>query len=289
MGSREQVVREDGMTAGTVRIRRATAFINGLRLFYLDTDSSKPVMLCLHGRWGRAQTWLDLINRFSDRYRIIAPDQRGHGLSDKPDGGYSSESMAEDAYRLLEHLECESAFVVGHSMGGRIAGYLAALHPEIVRAVAILDVSAAGPTSPPDPLSESDGLTGDWPTPFASHREAIEFLSRTFVRNTNVQYFADSLVETIDGFDFMFSRKAMAALEREVCDWFHLLPRLICPVCLVRAGESLFFSADDALRMTGQIENCTYFEVSDSDHMVYADNPGEFYPQFDAFLEKHSL
>lgn len=272
------------MTRERVIIHRAIAEVNGQNLFYLDTLSSNPPMLYLHGRWGRAQTWTDIIYRYGDRWRVIAPDQRGHGLSSKPEHGYTPEEMADDAAALMDHLNCGPAVVVGHSMGGRIAAYLTARYPDRVRAVAILDVSAAGDS--PEVRQEDDGLTKNWPTPFATYQDAEDFLRLTFARETNVRYFLDSLVETVGGFDFMFSRKAMVELHNAQSDWFDILPQLKCPVCLVRAGESLFFSADDAARMREHIDDCAYFEVLDSDHAVYSDDPAAFFPHFDAFLAR---
>jgi pimeloyl-ACP methyl ester carboxylesterase len=282
----EQKEREN--VSDDIIIHRATASLNGVRFFHLDTGSAEPVMLCLHGRWGRALTWLNFMRRYADRYRIIAPDQRGHGLTDKPDWGYSPSEMADDAYNLLEHLGCNEAIVVGHSMGGKIAAFLTDRHPEMVKAVAILDVSAAeSPKAAATALEpDDDGLTKDWPVPFMTYPEAVDFLKLTFERETNVRYFLDSLVETEKGFDFMFSRKAMATIESEHGGFPDLLPRLKCPVCLVRATESIFFSSDEAGQMRDRIADCTYFEVADSDHMVYEDNPEQFYTGFDAFLQK---
>jgi len=269
-----------------ITIRRATATLNDLRLFYLDTESAKPVMLCLHGRWGRALTWLNFMRYYGGRYRIIAPDQRGHGLTDKPAGGYTPADMADDAYNLLKHLDCQPAVAVGHSMGGRIAAFLTDRHPEAVRALAVLDCSAVDQygLAALDPSVDDDGLTRDWPLPFTTYEQAADFLRLTFEADNSVRYFLDSLVETVDGFDFMFSRKAMATIEKLHRGWLDVLPRLECPVCLVRAAQSIFFSLDDARQMRELIPDCTYFEVDNSDHMVYEDNPTQFYAGFDAFL-----
>ena len=64
------------------------------------------------------------------------------------------------------------------------------------------------------------------------------------------------------------------------------MPQIQCPVLLVRAAESWCLSQEEAQQMRELIEDCTYFEVSNSDHMVYADNPDEFYPQFGRFLDR---
>ncbi len=271
-------------------LKRALTKINDIHIFYRDTVSGARSMLCLHGRWGRGETWVDLIRRYRDRFRVIAPDQRGHGLSDKPEGPYTAEAFAGDAHSLIRHLDCAPALVVGHSMGGRVAGYLAALYPESVRALAILDETAEGPESrigadisvDSDPCD--DGLTKSWRVSYPTYDGALEDLSRRFERQTNVQYFLDSLTETVEGYELMFSRRAMASIGRSYESWYHLLPKIQCPVLFVRAAESWCLPEGVAARMRTLIRNCTYFEVANSDHMVYADNPDQFYSVFDDFI-----
>jgi pimeloyl-ACP methyl ester carboxylesterase len=275
---------------GEPKLRRSLIDVDGVNLFCRDTVAGGEAILCLHGRWGRGETWTDFIGRHRDRYRVIAPDQRGHGLSDKPVARYASEDLARDAHGLITRLECTPVVAVGHSMGGRVAAHLAALYPEDVKALAILDETASGPeklsTLPPEEVSADDQLTNDWPTPYSTYDEASRDLASRFSRESGVRYFLDSLVETVDGYDFLFSRYAMAALAEYNREWYHILPRIRCPVLLVRATESWCLSREDAERMRALIKDCTYFEVTKSDHMVYVDNPEEFYPGFDAFLSR---
>lgn len=276
----------------TFKVKRAVIKVNGLNLFYRDSVSDNQPILCLHGKWGRGETWSDFMVRYKDRYRIIAPDQRGHGLSDKPVARYTGEDFAEDAYGLIESLHCSPAIVVGHSIGGRNAAYLAAMYPETVKALVILDAKADGPdrlsTLPPDEVSSIDNFTNDWPAPYSSYEEAINDLSRRFSYEHKVRYFMESLVEKVEGYDFLFSRYAMSAIDTYYQGWYHILKQIQCPVLFVRAEKSWYLSEDEAIKMKKLIKRCEYFEISKSDHMVYADNPDEFYPIFDQFIKKHA-
>lgn len=271
----------------TVKIYRSVAAMERLNLFYMDTRTNGPAIVCLHGRWGRAQTWYGFMQHYGRKYRVIAPDQRGHGLSDKPVGQYTAQEMAEDVVALLQHLKLDSVILVGHSMGARVAGHVAALYPHCVRALALLDKSAAGPAPNPlslDQIDPVDPLTRDWPLPFVSLAEAEEFLDKTMDSPWSRQYFKNSLTETVGGYRMMFSPQAMAANIAYDEGWFHRLADIRCPVMLVRAKGGEAVPDEDFQRMQALLPNCMSFEASNPDHNVHLTNPEEFYGFFDTFL-----
>jgi 2-succinyl-6-hydroxy-2,4-cyclohexadiene-1-carboxylate synthase len=273
-------------------MKRTIIHANGLNFFCFDTGADKPVILCLHGRWGRSETWSPFMNRYCDRFRLIAPDQRGHGLSDKPLSRYATEDLAADAYHIVRELGCRQIVAVGHSMGGRVAAQLAASHPELVRALAILDCTADGDpqvsSQPPEQVAPVDDLTKDWPTPYFTLADARADLEKRFPLASNVEYFMQSLHETTAGYDFFFSRRAMAAIGYYNAQWFDLLPRIQCPTLFVRAADSWDLPRETAEKMRALIRDVEYAEISGSDHMVYADNPADFYPLMDNFLSRVS-
>lgn len=274
----------------TVKIHRNIIRINDVDIFYMDTQTQGETILCLHGRWGRAETWADFIQHYGEQYRVIAPDQRGHGLSGKPVSKYTSAEMASDILGLMDHLKINKVILVGHSMGASIAGYFAATYPDRLRGVAILDKTAAGPkkpnTTPLEEIPAVDPITKDWPLPFRSLKEAQEYIKSDMESELSYQYFMNSLIEGIDGYHMMFSAQAMAANIAFYQDWFDLLPRIKCPVLLIRAGGQGAVSDEDFSRMQSMIPDCLAFEMSDPDHNVHLSNKEEFYGSIDQFLCK---
>lgn len=271
-----------------VKIHRSIAKLKDVDLFYFDTKTDGPTVVCLHGRWGRAEAWYDFIQHYGVRYRIIAPDQRGHGLSGKPVCKYTAEEMAEDVRELLDFLGIDTAVVVGHSMGGRVAGYFAAMYPERVKALALLDKSAAR-LSPPNALTLEqipavDPLTADWPLPFSSIYEAMDFIRANTESALSYQYFMNSLTETAEGYRMLFSPQAMAANIAFEEEWFHLLPGYRFPVLVLRARGGDAVSDEDFAKMRSMITGCMAREVSNPDHNVHLANKEEFYGYFDEFL-----
>lgn len=105
-----------------------------------DGVASAPPLLLLHGLASSAHIW-DLVapNLAQDR-RVVALDQRGHGLSDKPDDGYDFASIVADDLAAVDALGLGERFVVaGHSWGANVALELAAFRPERVAALLLID------------------------------------------------------------------------------------------------------------------------------------------------------
>ncbi|MGH7925574.1 MAG: alpha/beta fold hydrolase [Candidatus Binatus sp.] len=113
----------------------------GVRIHYHDTGSGEPVVL-VHGfassaehNWG-GTGWMAMLSR---QYRVIAPDVRGHGLSDKPRAreAYGYAGMGADVTRLMDHLAIARAPLIGYSMGASIAIELMLTRPGRFRAIVL--------------------------------------------------------------------------------------------------------------------------------------------------------
>ena len=98
-----------------------------------------PLMLFFHGITSNSAVFAPLTARLSDRFTTIAVDQRGHGLSDKPESGYDADDYAEDIAGLIRILDRGPAILVGHSLGSRNSVTAAARYPELVRSVIAID------------------------------------------------------------------------------------------------------------------------------------------------------
>lgn len=101
------------------------AQINGARMFYEEAGAQDaPALLFLHGYPLDRSMWAAQLAAFSDRFRCIAPDLRGHGQSELggvPADQHSLDLLADDVVTLLNHLRIPSAIVCGLSMGGYLA------------------------------------------------------------------------------------------------------------------------------------------------------------------------
>jgi pimeloyl-ACP methyl ester carboxylesterase len=120
------------------------ADVGELRLRFLDWGGDGPPVLALHGLASSAH-WYDLVApMLRDRYRVIAPDQRGHGQTTQADHGYDWQTLASDVAGLMDHLQIPQAAVLGHSWGCNVAINLAARFPGRVSALAMIDGGLGG-------------------------------------------------------------------------------------------------------------------------------------------------
>src|SRR3954447_26799260 len=114
---------------------------SGLKLHYQRTGRG-PDLVMIHGLTGNLAVWhLKIIPMLMDRFRTLSYDLRGHGYSEMPPSGYSSDDMARDLEGLLDKLGIEQADLVGHSFGADIALYFALVHPERVRKVVAIEAA----------------------------------------------------------------------------------------------------------------------------------------------------
>ncbi len=121
-----------------------TIDVDGISCRVIDSGQGEPVLL-LHGIGGSADEWSKVIPQLSTRFRVLAPDAPGHGLSQKPDGPAHTYDLAYYTrliLGLLDALGIERIPVVGMSAGGAIALNLATAMPD--RVASLILVSSAG-------------------------------------------------------------------------------------------------------------------------------------------------
>jgi pimeloyl-ACP methyl ester carboxylesterase len=113
--------------------------VNGIRVHYLEWGRGDSTIVLLHGLYDSSDTWSAIAPLLADNYRIIAPDRRGAGLSDKPRVGYDYQTLARDVELLIVTLKLRGVCLVGHSAGAGVAMTLAATAPERIDRLVLID------------------------------------------------------------------------------------------------------------------------------------------------------
>lgn len=95
--------------------------VNNLRVRYLDSNKRGTPLLLLHGLGGSIESWTNNIGFLSTKFRIIALDLPGFGLSDKPKINYSINFYVSFLEKFIKRLKLSHFFIIGSSLGGHIA------------------------------------------------------------------------------------------------------------------------------------------------------------------------
>ena len=136
--------------------------VNGLRMHFLE-EGSGPLVLLLHGFPEFSGTWRHQVRALAEGgYRVVAPDQRGYGLTDCPEreDAYTMLHLVGDVIGLLDALEAPQAVVVGHDWGAPVAWNAALMRPDRVRAVVGLSMPASA-RAPLRPTERMRHVFGD--------------------------------------------------------------------------------------------------------------------------------
>ncbi len=113
----------------------------GVKIHYA-TMGSGPLVVMIHGFPDYWYTWRKQMAGLADKYQIVAIDQRGYNLSDKPEGAdnYAVRLLVSDVRAVIKHFGRDHAIIVGHEWGGVVAWQLALNAPQFVERLIILNV-----------------------------------------------------------------------------------------------------------------------------------------------------
>ncbi|MFE7458604.1 alpha/beta fold hydrolase [Streptomyces sp. NPDC057554] len=257
------------MTFTVPEATRVDLDLDGRRLSCLDFGGPGRPLLALHGHFSEGRTFTPLARALAPDWRVIAPDQRGHGESDRP-ADYHRRGYLADAVAVLDRLGPGPVVVLGHSLGGVNAYQLAARHPDRVRALVVEDVGA---------VVEGDlSFCLSWPHRAPDRAALIEGLGGS------APYLAEAIRAYDDGWGLAFHPEDMVASQRLLRgdhwdDWL----ATDCPALLVHGARSGTLSTGHAEAMAERRPHTRLVRLP-TGHTVHATDPEGFATAVRAFL-----
>lgn len=139
----------------------AYADVNGLHLYYETFEAaggigtaSNPPLILLHGGLGSGEMFGPLLPALAEGRRLVVPDLQGHGRTADIDRPIDIQLMAEDIAALIHRLALPKVDVLGYSLGGGVALFLAARHPDLVRRAIIVSANVRRDAIPAEMLAQ---------------------------------------------------------------------------------------------------------------------------------------
>jgi len=255
------------------------------QLYYEDQGQGQVVVF-IHGLWASSRVFHKQLPYFIQRYRTIALDLRGHGLSPHVQSGHTVPIYAQDVRALMQELRVTDAVLVGHSMGALIVwDYLKQFGADNVKATVVIDQPA------------SDFRWPDWPFgPFdfsalCQMMADVQTDQRTMVKEALPMLFHSDPDE--DDINLVFedmmrlppSIACAILFNQTVQDYREMVSSIAVPtlLCFGGAGEFLASGARDHLH--GSLPNSRLVVFENSGHMVTLEEPDRFNREVDQFIQ----
>ncbi len=275
----------------SVQPKDKTVNINGINLHYLDWGAEgKPKVLLLHGLRGHCHSWDDVSAEFCRDYHVLALDQRGRGDSDwAPGGDYSSQSFVADLEGFCQAVGLDSFILVGHSMGGRNAMAFAGHNAEKLQKLVIVDI---GPDLAPKGSARITQEIKDVPEEFDSFEDVVAYQTKLNrfcsdpVLRRRLTYATKELPNGKFGwrYDLQIREQRRNNTGSPQPDLWMELPKIKCPVLIVRGSETDTLALETAEKMVDTLADGQLVHVDRAAHMVFEDNPEGFIEALRKFL-----
>jgi non-heme chloroperoxidase len=256
---------------------------DGVRLHYLELGEpeGRPVVL-LHGLADSAFSFSRVMPRLSRNHRLLVPDLRGHGDSDRPTHGYRPRDMANDVLRLMDALGIERAALVGHSMGTFVAQRVALAAPHRVAGMVLIGSAASGRN---EVLEEVGRALAELP------EEVPEAFAREFQASTTHRPLADEFMARV----VAESLKAPARVWRAALEGLMSEERFTglngagLPVLLLWGEGDGIFSRADQEALIDSMPAASLKVYRETGHAPHWERPREVAQDIERFLRTTSL
>jgi pimeloyl-ACP methyl ester carboxylesterase len=243
---------------------------NGIHLHITRTGRNKPPLVLAHGVTDDGLCWSPVAEALAADYDVIMVDARGHGQSDAPESGYDLVTLVNDLHGVIQALGLNKPLVMGHSLGAVTTLVMAALYPDLPRAIVLEDPPGWWVKLPAsESLQRANGFR-EWATRLKSMTRQQIFeegrAQNPLWSDAELDPWADSKVSlNVNTIRNIFNSNHAAAIV-----WKKTLQRVSCPVLVVTAdlsrGAALTPAGVEALRTL--IPHLQVEHIPDAGHSI---------------------
>ena len=272
-------------------VRSHTIQLNGMPFYYAEVPGPGPKLLILHGLTGSHDEFLHLAPILARQAHLYLLDMRGHGRSGRAES-YTVADYGRDVVAFLQDVVGETAVLLGHSLGGIVATWVAANRPDLVRGLILAEPG----------FYIMQHLASSWMQPyFVSLRDRLrqhdaqgESLAQmmAYVGQTSVDTAVPDAVRQramqllhVDRavLEPLLNSRLLGNQDPDV-----LLAQIYCPTHLIAAesGRGGVMTLEDVQRVVAQVPQAAHTIVTGTGHDIHLDRPQAFFRAVVSFLWK---
>ena len=262
------------------------ALINDVEIAYEVRGAGTPLLM-IHGAQGDQSMFAEMAAAFAGDYRVLTFDQRGSGLSAKPDMAYSIAMFADDTSALMEHLSMPTAHIVGVSMGGMIAQEFALRHPRKVRSLILGCTTPGGPSAA---RASGDSLANAYSTkPMTAEERGKALAEAAFSKTYLAKHpeIIDSMIKArrqrpIDTVGFAHRMKAAAGHNT-----YDRLNEIRCPTLVIAGKDDALIAWENSRIIAERIPGAELLLLDPAGHCFWMEQPERTHDAILHFVRKH--
>jgi len=250
----------------------------GVRLHYAyKGDPSGTPVIMLHGYTDSWFSFSPVLPLLDNKYRVYILDQRGHGDSSRPMGGYTMEYFAADVLAFMDAMNLKQATIVGHSMGSFVAQHVATMAPERVSKLVLLGSATTIRNNTVLELQREIGQLAE---------QVPESFARDFQLSTVYQPLAPEFLQGV----VKESLKTPARVWREVMaemvapDANVELKKIKTPTLILWGDKETIFPRSEQDRLTAALKNSTLKVYANTGHALHWERPERFAADLQDFI-----
>ncbi len=248
-----------------------------------ETNAHQGSLIILHGLFGMLDNWITLGKKFAEHYHVYLLDLRNHGRSEW-DEEFSYEVMALDLYEFIRNQSIpHPLFLLGHSMGGKVAMQFTADYPTLLNKLVVVDIAPrAYPVHHGTILEALNSI--DLPT-LTSRSQAEEIMARYGLDTSTRQFLMKNLYRTEEGiFAWRMNLEVLSAKIDKVGEKLHYQQAIHKPTLFIGGGKSNYIQEIDYAEIKQIFPHSTIQIIKDAGHWVHAEKPEQFYEVVMNFL-----
>lgn len=254
-----------------------------MKLFFREYGQGKPIII-LHGIFGTCDNWVTVAKKLAENYRVITADLRNHGnTGHSPEMNY--DVMVEDIKELIATENIEDPYIIGHSMGGKVAMHFAGKYPEMLGKLIVIDIAPKAYTV--HHQQHIDAMKSLDLQKIQSRSEADKKMAEKVAEASIRQFLLKNLYRKEDK---TFAWKLnLEAIENNLQNLSVGLPDNVevdLPALFMRGAMSDYIKDSDAFTIKDHFPEASITTVYGAGHWIHAEKPDEFTEVVNKFLSR---
>lgn len=255
-----------------------------MSLYHRSLGKGPPLIL-LHGLFGSSDNWVSFAKRLASDYHVLLLDLPNHGRSPHTNE-FNFESLATHVLRFIKQHGWEQVYLAGHSLGGKVGMQLLNQAPDLIKAIAVLDIHFKAYSGGHEIIL--DALLKLPLHSLTSRQDAEDWLKEHLPDAGIRQFLLKNLYRSGDSFSWKFNLPVINRDYNQVLKAIPIKQPVETPSLFLRGGKSSYILDEDIPLIQAIFNHVDIETIPEAGHWIHVDAPDELFLHLLRFFKSHS-